>query len=286
MTHAQTARAQLRALIESDQCVFPASVHDPISARIAEELKFEMGMFAGSVASLAVLGAPDAIVLTLSEFAEQARRITRASGLPIFCDADHGYGNAMNVMRTVEELECAGVAGLCIEDTALPKAYGAGAKTMLTSVDEGQAKVRAAVAARQDPALVIAGRTNANAAADIDDVVTRLFAYEAAGADMLFVVGIKTSEDLERLTAATSLPLFLGGLPEAMMDRDALARRRVRVALQGHKPFAAAALALYNTMSALRSGVLPGDLEGIADKAMMERLMRLSDHQESEQQYL
>ena len=83
-----------------------------VSTKYAEDLGFEMGMFAGSVASLTILGAPDKILLTLSEYADQARRITRASGLPVFCDADHGYGNAMNVMRTVEELENAGVAGL------------------------------------------------------------------------------------------------------------------------------------------------------------------------------
>src|ERR1700692_2900092 len=85
---------------------------------------FEIGMFAGSVASFTVLGAPDLIVLTLTEFAEQAYRICRAGSLPLLVDADHGYGNALNVMRTVEELETAGVAALCIEDTVLPRTYG------------------------------------------------------------------------------------------------------------------------------------------------------------------
>ena len=92
-------------------CIHPGSVFDPISARIAEELGFEVGMFAGSIASFTVLGAPDLIVLTLTEFAEQAYRINRAGKLPLLVDADHGYGNALNVMRTVQELETAGVAG-------------------------------------------------------------------------------------------------------------------------------------------------------------------------------
>jgi len=108
-------RGRLRAVLSGSQCVHPGSVFDPISARIAEDLGFEVGMFAGSIASFTVLGAPDIIVLTLSEFADQAHRICRAGDLPLLCDADHGYGNGLNVMRTVEELETAGVAALSIE---------------------------------------------------------------------------------------------------------------------------------------------------------------------------
>jgi carboxyvinyl-carboxyphosphonate phosphorylmutase len=97
-------RLRFRAILSGDRCVHPGSVFDPLSARIAEDLGYEIGMFAGSVASLAVLGAPDLIVLTLSEFADQAYRINRAGSLPLLVDADHGYGNALNVKRTVEEL--------------------------------------------------------------------------------------------------------------------------------------------------------------------------------------
>ena len=97
-------RTRFRALIEGGKCVHPGSVYDAMSARIAEDLGFEIGMFAGSTASLAVLGAPDHIVLTLTEFAGQAYRICRAGNLALVVDADHGYGNALNVMRTVQEL--------------------------------------------------------------------------------------------------------------------------------------------------------------------------------------
>ena len=119
--HWTDRRQRFRAVLAGEQCIHPGSVFDPISARIAEELGFEVGMFAGSIASFTVLGAPDLIVLTLSEFAEQAYRINRAGKLPLLVDADHGYGNALNVMRTVQELETAGVAAMCIEDTLLPK---------------------------------------------------------------------------------------------------------------------------------------------------------------------
>ncbi len=124
MTIANAARKRFRDVLNGATCVHPASVFDVISARIAEDIGFEVGMFAGSVASMTVLGAPDNISLTLSEFAVQARRICRGSGIALMCDADHGYGNSLNVMRTVEELENAGVAGLSIEDTSLPARFG------------------------------------------------------------------------------------------------------------------------------------------------------------------
>src|SRR5260221_1121402 len=110
-------RERFRAILGGGRCVHPGSVFNPISARIAEDLGFEVGMLAGSVASLTVLGAPDLILLSLAELAEQARRLCRASALPLLVDADHGYGNALNVMRTVAELENAGGSGLTIEDT-------------------------------------------------------------------------------------------------------------------------------------------------------------------------
>src|SRR6266404_2964789 len=159
--HWTDRRRRFRALLAGERCIHPGSVFDPISARIAEDLGFELGMFAGSTASLTVLGAPDLIVLTLTEFAAQAYRIGRAGNLPLLVDADHGYGNALNVKRTVEELETSGVAAIMIEDTLLPAAFGASGKTSLIALDEGVGKMRAALAGRQDKDLVIVGRTGA-----------------------------------------------------------------------------------------------------------------------------
>ena len=175
--HWTNRRERFRAVLAGDRCVHPGSVFDPISARIAEELGFEVGMFAGSIASFAVLGAPDLIVLTLTEFAAQAYRINRAGKLPLMVDADHGYGNALNVMRTVQELETAGVAGVMIEDTVLPRTFGE-KKPGLISIEEGIGKIRAALAAREDKALVIIGRTSAAAITGWRDALARAKAYE------------------------------------------------------------------------------------------------------------
>src|SRR5712675_2175731 len=153
-------RERFRAILSGNRCVHPGSVYDAISARIAEDLGFEVGMFSGSIGSMSVLGAPDLIVRTLTEFAGQANRICCAGNLALLVDADHGYGNALNVMRTVQELETAGVCGLTIEDTALPAGFGAPDKPLLLSIEEGIGKMRAALAARQDKRLAIVGRTS------------------------------------------------------------------------------------------------------------------------------
>lgn len=149
--HWTPRRERFRAILAGDRCVHPGSVSDPISARIAEDLGFEIGMFAGSIGAMAVIGAPDLITLTLSEFAQQAYRIGRAGNLPLLVDADHGYGNALNVKRTVEELESAGVAALTIEDTDLPQPFGTVGRTRLIPLEEGVGKMKAALAGRQDP---------------------------------------------------------------------------------------------------------------------------------------
>src|SRR5438034_8677826 len=153
-------REALRSILSGSVCVRPGSVYDAISVRISADLGFEVGMFGGSVASLAVLGDPDIALITLSELAEQMRRMSRAAELPVLVDADHGYGNAMNVRRTVQELEVAGAAGLTIEDTLLPQAFGQ-AKTQLIPLEEGVGKMKAALDGRGDPSLVIMARTSA-----------------------------------------------------------------------------------------------------------------------------
>lgn len=272
----RSRREKLRSILSGDICVHPGSVYDAISIRIAEELGFPLGMFGGSVASLAVLGDPDVTLITLTELAEQMRRMSRASALPVLVDADHGYGNALNVRRTVQELEMAGAAGLTIEDTLLPAAFGE-TKAQLISLEEGVGKMRAALDGRSDPSLVIMGRTGAAAITSIEDAVRRARAYEAAGVDALFFTGIKSRAELGAIASATCLPIVLGGAPEELSALDDLARQRVRIALQGHAPIAAATQAVYETQKALREGVAPKNLKGLASSELTARVMREAD---------
>jgi carboxyvinyl-carboxyphosphonate phosphorylmutase len=266
-------RQQLRAIFNGTRCIHPGSVYDPISARVAEDLGFEAGMFAGSIASLTVLGAPDIIVLTLTEFADQARRICRAGELPLIVDADHGYGNALNVKRTVEELENAGVACLTIEDTLLPQRFGDHGTEFL-EVAEGVGKMKAAIAGRQDPDLIILGRTSAVAVNGVEDGIRRARAYLDAGVDGIMFVGVKTRSQLDAIATELDAPIMLGGSGAELQELNYLSECGVRISLQGHQPFMAAVQAMHDTLKALREGIAPAQLEGIASTNLIKQLTR------------
>jgi carboxyvinyl-carboxyphosphonate phosphorylmutase len=278
-------RKKLRAVFAGENCIQPGSVFDPISARTAEDLGFEAGMFAGSIASLTVLGAPDLIVLTLSEFADQAHRICRAGELPLIVDADHGYGNALNVRRTVEELETAGVACLTIEDTLLPKRFGH-QDTGFLDIDEGAGKMKAALDARQDPQMIVLGRTSAVGANGVEDGIRRAAAYLDAGVDGVMFVGVKTRAELEAIAQAIDAPIMLGGSGAELKDPDYLAEFGVRVSLQGHQPFMAAVQAMYDCLKALRDGTPPAELKGVASGDLMQRLSRDASYRQWQDDYL
>ena len=284
--HWTKRRERFRAILAGERCVHPASVYDPISARIAEDLGFESGMLAGSVASLAVIGAPDLVTLSLSEFAELAYRINRAGNLPLMVDADHGYGNALGVKRCVEELETAGVAALTIEDTELPAPFGASEKPRLIPLAEGVGKMKAALAGRQDPSLAIFGRTSAAAVTSLEDCIARIRAYEAAGVDALFVLGIQTREALAQVSAAVKLPLMLGQAAPAIADPGFLVSQRVRLTLQGHQPFAAGVRAVHETLKALREGTPPAEIKTAASAQLMAQVTREADFKRWTKEFL
>uniref|UniRef100_UPI003C7EBE48 isocitrate lyase/PEP mutase family protein n=1 Tax=Pseudomonas veronii TaxID=76761 RepID=UPI003C7EBE48 len=244
-------RRNFRELLATPLCVETASVFDPMSARIAADLGFEVGILGGSVASLQVLAAPDFALITLSEFAEQATRIGRVAQLPVIADADHGYGNALNVMRTVAELERAGVAALTIEDTLLPAQFGR-KSTDLISIEEGIGKVRAALEARVDPELSIIARTNAKVL-PTEAVIERTLAYEKAGADGICMVGVSDFEHLEQIAQQLTVPLMLVtyGNPK-LNDSQRLASLGVRIVVAGHGAYFAAIKATYDSLRAQR----------------------------------
>jgi len=259
MTNMQRAshhelRRAFRTLLASGACYHTASVFDPMSARIAGDLGFEVGILGGSVASLQVLAAPDFALITLSEFVEQATRIHRVSRLPVIADADHGYGNALNVMRTVVELERAGISALTIEDTLLPAQFNR-KSTDLISVAEGVGKVRAALEARVDSDLAIIARTNASVLS-VEEVIKRTVAYQKAGADAICMVGVEDFEHLEKIAEHLSVPLMLVtyGNPK-LRDNERLAKLGVRIVVNGHAAYFAAIKATYDCLREQRNAV-------------------------------
>jgi carboxyvinyl-carboxyphosphonate phosphorylmutase len=251
-------RQRLRAILNGPRCVTPLTVFDALSARIADSVGGEVGILSGSVCAATMLGAPDLALQTLTEFADQVRRVTRASNLSIFVDADHGYGNALNAMRTIEELEHAGLSGLAIEDVVLPARFG-GPELELVSIEEMSGKLRAAVSARHDPSLVIAARTAALRIEGAEGAAARVQAYAKTGVDAIFVTAMQSLAELDAIRKAVALPIILGTAPR--LERKDVEARGVRIALQGHSPVAAVAKALRDTYSHLRAGGRPSELK-------------------------
>jgi carboxyvinyl-carboxyphosphonate phosphorylmutase len=286
MTSIEQGRARLGEILAGERCVRASSVFDPMSARIADELGIEVGLMGGSVASLAVLGAPDVMVLTLTELAEQTRRVARAGRLCVLVDADHGYGNALNVMRTVEELAAAGASGISIEDTLLPRAFRTPGTPQLLTLEEGLGKMKAAVRARGDSGMAIFARTSAHSVAGIEEAVRRFRAYEQSGVDAIFIPGIKKREDLDAIAAAVRLPIIAAGVGEKAADAQYLAGRRARIYSTGHEPFAAAVQAMYDTIKAIRDGAPAKQLKGIASAELMAKVTRSADHEAFTKDYL
>ena len=286
MNHTEQ-RKRLRALFAGSQCLSPASVYDPLSARVAEAVGYQVGMLAGSVSSNTTLAAPDLIVLTMTEFADQIRRIMRASNLSLIVDADHGYGNALNVMRTVQECEHSGVSAMSIEDTVLPVPFGqAEGKETLISVEEGTGKMRAALAARSDPSLIIVGRSSALKVEGLESAIARYKAYATAGVDAIFVIGLEKLEQLDAIHAAVKLPIFIGSAP-ASLKREELAARGARILLQGHQPVAAAVKAVREVYTHLFNGGNPADLKDkIASAQDMEKFTDGENHKKWQKEYL
>jgi carboxyvinyl-carboxyphosphonate phosphorylmutase len=244
-------------------------------------------MLPGSVASNTTLAAPDLIVLTMTEFADQIRRITRASSLSLLVDADHGYGNALNVMRTVEELEHSGVSAMSIEDTVLPTRFGQkeGSEELI-SKEEAVGKLKAAVAARRDPSLMIAGRSSALKVEGTDGAIARAKAYAATGVDAIFLVGVETIDQVKAVHDAVKLPIIVGSAP-ASLKREDFAKAGARIVLQGHQPVAAAVKALREVYEHLFKGGAPADLKSrIASNDEMNKLTRNDDYRGWQRDYL
>ena len=267
-------RRAFRKHLQGNTCLTPASISDPLSMRAAQDLGYEVAMLAGSVASLVVLGAPDIALLTSTELAEQVRRICRAGDLPLLVDGDHGYGNALNVRRTIEDIEAAGAAAITIEDTVLPASFGSGANAteQRISLPELAGKIRAALDARTDESFTIVGRTSAGLSSNPAEALTRQAALQDAGADAVFVLGVKALQDLDPLAKAARVPLIVGSVPPEVTPAQ-LSERNVRLCLAGHRAYFDAVAATYERLHQQRVGsTAPAARNGIEPKTLVKQL--------------
>jgi methylisocitrate lyase len=200
--------AVLRRLLKEEEILLAPGCFNALSARLIEQAGFKAIYVSGAAVAGNFLGYPDIGLTTMNEMLENARNIVRVTSLPVICDADTGFGNAINMMRTVREFESAGLAGIQIEDQVMPKKCGHTEGKLLISKAEMVQKVKAAVEARQDPDFVLVVRTDAIAVNGIEDALDRALAYQEAGADVVFVEAPRTVEEMRRICRTIRAPLL------------------------------------------------------------------------------
>ena len=265
------ARERFRQVLSQPTCTVAANIFDPLSARIAQMLDYEICFLSGSVGKVANLGVPDLVLYNLSDAVDHCRRITRMADVSLMVDGEDGFGNAVNVMRTVKELEAAGVSAIEIEDNIAPERFNA-ADLGLHSAAEQVGKLEAAVAARSDPTTIIVARTAALSYCPVDEALDRIRAYAQTGVEAIRLVGLRTRAQLEAVHQATTLPLtVLSPPPDLMHDRAFLAAHGVKVLMLGNPAFAMAVKAIYECFKHLKDG---GALEALAGQQASAELLR------------
>lgn len=207
-----SAAATFRKTLAAGTPILSAGVYDCVSALCAERAGFTSLSISGAAVSASLLGYPDVGLLTLTESVTQARHIARSVDIPVLVDADTGYGNALNVMRTVHEFEDAGLAGLSIEDQTFPKRCGHYDGIALIPAADMAVKVRAACEARRDPEFVIMARTDARTVEGLDAAIERACRYVEAGADMIFVESLADEDEMRMVVAQVPRPLKINML--------------------------------------------------------------------------
>ena len=290
----ETPRQKLRRRLKSGPFIVAPGIYDAYGARLVEQGGFEAAYMTGNGVSASLLGRPDVGLVDLTMITSHARRVAAAVDIPVICDADTGYGNAVNVRRTVEEFEAAGVAAIHLEDQASPKRCGQlpGARPVI-ELAEAVGKIEAAVAARRDPDFIIIARTDAAEAHGLDEAIKRAWAFRKAGADVLFVEmksGPTILEDLKRVTSEVDAPCLVnmgagGKLDE--LDADGIGRLGLRIAIYPGLERAAAGFAIREALAVLKkdgnTGALRGRMLGLQE---YNQALKLAEVEEWEKKYL
>src|SRR5262245_2856330 len=279
--------ARLRAAFAAGAIQVPG-VFCPLVGRLAERLGYKAVYLSGAALS-ATAGVPDIGLLTLTEFADQARAITAATPLPLLCDADTGFGEALGVERTVRLLEAAGAAGLHLEDQQLPKRCGHLSGKHLVEPGVMAAKVRAAVVARRDPAFVVVARTDARGVSGFDDAVRRARVYLDAGADAIFPEALESADEFAAFAAAVRAPLLanmteFGKSPN--LDLATLTGMGYRMVLYPLTALRVALRAAQQALAALQKQAQQRDLlPQMLTRAELYDLLGYSDYEERDRAY-
>jgi carboxyvinyl-carboxyphosphonate phosphorylmutase len=282
------AHERFRGVLTGSTCVLAANIFDPLSARIADMLGYEVCVLSGSVGKAANLGVPDSVLSNMSDVVDHCRRITRIAAVSLMVDAEDGFGNAVNVRRTVQEMEAAGVSAIEIEDNVVPKKFNV-RNPGLVSKEEQVGKLQAAVAARTDPSTVIVARTSALAECPLEEALDRIRAYAATGAEALMLATVPHGRaDITAVHQATSLPLcILNPPPEARNDAAFLAANGVRILMLGNPTYAVAVKAIHDSLKRLQEGTPLEDLKELqAPPELLRAVNRTDELRQWQQDYL
>src|SRR5579875_1604864 len=257
-------RPRLRELLGAGELVLAPGCYDALGARLVEEAGFSAAYMTGFGTAAGLLGRPDVGLLTQTEMVDNARRIAGAVEIPLIADADTGYGNPINVIRTVREYEAAGVAAIHIEDQVMPKKCGHMEGKQLIEAEEMVAKVRAAVAARRSEDFVIIARTDARAVEGLDGALERARRYRAAGADALFVEAPQSVQEIERIAEAfADVPLLFNyaeGGKTPPVSHDFLRDRGFSIAIFPLSVLLTATAAIRSVLAGIRAAGSPLDV--------------------------
>ena len=287
-TRMQSPGRKLRDALADGPIMIPG-VFNALSAKMAQRIGFQAVYLSGGALSAGWAGLPDIGLLTLGEFAEEAGRLASATDLPLLCDADTGFGEAVNVERTVRLYEKAGAAGLHIEDQVLPKRCGHLSGKTLIPRDAMASKIRAAVASRIDPDFMIVARTDARGVEGLDAAVDRALLYLDAGADMIFPEALESIDEFAEFARRVQAPL-LANMTEfgrsPILDFDQLGTLGYRAVLYPLTAFRAAMKAAAETLTVLRhSGHQRQSLDRMQTRAELYDLLGYKDWEDRDQRY-
>ncbi|MDA8275420.1 MAG: isocitrate lyase/PEP mutase family protein [Actinomycetota bacterium] len=290
LTTAHRPAPRLRQLLAGGDPVLAPGAYDALSARLVEEAGFPAVYLTGFGTAASHLGRPDVGLLTMTEMVDQARRIAAAVDLPVIADADTGYGNPVNVVRTVHEYERAGVAALHLEDQEAPKQCGHIEGKRLVPPADMVAKIEAAVAARSNPDLVLIARTDARAVEGLSSALERARRYRDAGADVLFVEAPQSEEEIETVaTTLSDVPLLFNwaeGGKTPPVSRERLAELGFRIVIFPVGALLAATRAVREVLAAIRETGTPGPvLERVVPFGEFLDLIGLPEIRELEQRF-
>jgi len=282
--------AILRDLLKGPEILIAPGAHNAFTAKIIEQAGFKAVYMTGSGAAMDLLGLPDLGFLSMTEMVTHARNIVQATSRPVIADADTGFGNALNVARTVREYERAGVAGLHIEDQVAPKRCGHFPGKEVISREEMIGKVKAALDARRDQDLMIIARTDARAVLGIEEAIKRGIAYSRAGADMIFVEAPESVEELRLIARSIPAPAMANmseGGKTPLLSAKELEEMGFRLVIYPRSAAGAAAKAIQELMAVLkRDGTTEKYLDRIISFEGRNRITGLAFYQEMEKKYL